>query len=57
MLTNKVLVAAGKVRGGDVDILLKGGGALDIASVRLGVLPLLLLLLNFRFLLFQRWLF
>lgn len=33
MLTNKILVSAGKVKGTDVDILLKGGGALDIASV------------------------
>uniref|UniRef100_A0A383W453 AAA+ ATPase domain-containing protein n=1 Tax=Tetradesmus obliquus TaxID=3088 RepID=A0A383W453_TETOB len=34
MLTNKILVSAGKVKPQDVDILLKGGGALDITSVR-----------------------
>jgi hypothetical protein len=34
MLTNKILVSAGKVKASDVDVLLKGGGALDIASVR-----------------------
>jgi dynein heavy chain len=33
MLTNKILVSAGKVKPQDVDILLKGGGALDITSV------------------------
>lgn len=33
MLTNKILVSAGKVKGSDVDLLLKGGGALDITSV------------------------
>jgi hypothetical protein len=33
MLTNKILVSAGKVKNSDVDVLLKGGGALDIASV------------------------
>lgn len=33
MLTNKILVSAGKVKASDVDVLLKGGGALDIASV------------------------
>jgi len=34
MLTNKILASAGKVRASDVDIFLKGGGALDINSVR-----------------------
>ncbi len=34
MLTSKILVSAGKVKAGDVDIFLKGGGALDINSVR-----------------------
>eukprot|EP00951_Prasinocladus_malaysianus_P042486 scaffold515957_cov42-Prasinocladus_malaysianus.AAC.1 len=34
MLTNKVLVSAGSVRMEDVDVFLKGGGALDINSVR-----------------------
>ena len=34
MLTNKVLVSAGSVRTDDVDIFLKGGGALEISSVR-----------------------
>ncbi|KAK9865923.1 hypothetical protein WJX84_001850 [Apatococcus fuscideae] len=34
MLTNKLLVSAGKVRAEDVDVFLKGGGALDINSVR-----------------------
>jgi hypothetical protein len=34
MLANKILVSAGKVKGSDVDVLLKGGGALDITSVR-----------------------
>ena len=34
MLTNKILVSAGKVRAADVDVFLKGGGALDINSVR-----------------------
>lgn len=33
MLTNKILVSSGKVKGSDVDVLLKGGGALNIASV------------------------
>jgi hypothetical protein len=33
MLTNKILVSSGKVKACDVDVLLKGGGALDIASV------------------------
>jgi len=33
MLTNKILVSSGKVKASDVDVLLKGGGALDIASV------------------------
>jgi hypothetical protein len=33
MLTNKILVSSGKVKTADVDVLLKGGGALDIASV------------------------
>lgn len=36
MLTNKILVSAGKVKPQDVDILLKGGGALDITSVSVG---------------------
>jgi acetyl-CoA carboxylase carboxyltransferase component len=36
MLTNKILVSAGKVKPQDVDILLKGGGALDITSVSKG---------------------
>ncbi len=34
MLTNKILVSAGKTKVTDVDIFLKGGGALDINSVR-----------------------
>lgn len=34
MLTNKILCSAGKIRPSDVDIFLKGGGALDINSVR-----------------------
>ena len=34
MLTNKVNVSAGKIAAKDVDIFLKGGGALDINSVR-----------------------
>ncbi len=34
MLTNKILVSAGTIKAADVDILLKGGGALDINSVR-----------------------
>ena len=34
MLTNKILVSSGKIRAADVDIFLKGGGALDINSVR-----------------------
>ena len=34
MLTSKVLSSAGKVKGEEIDIFLKGGGALDINSVR-----------------------
>mmetsp|Transcript_5388 Transcript_5388/g.12712 ORF Transcript_5388/g.12712 Transcript_5388/m.12712 type:complete len:4322 (-) Transcript_5388:507-13472(-) len=34
MLTNKVLCSAGKIKPMDVDVFLKGGGALDINSVR-----------------------
>jgi dynein heavy chain, axonemal len=34
MLANKILVSAGKVLSADVDIFLKGGGALDINAVR-----------------------
>jgi dynein heavy chain len=34
MLTNKILCSAGKIKVADVDIFLKGGGALDINSVR-----------------------
>ena len=34
MLTNKVNVSAGKIAAKDVDIFLKGGGALDINAVR-----------------------
>lgn len=34
MLTSKVLQSAGKVKGEEIDIFLKGGGALDINSVR-----------------------
>jgi dynein heavy chain, axonemal len=34
MLANKVMLSAGSVRAADVDVFLKGGGALDIASVR-----------------------
>lgn len=34
MLASKVLVSAGKVKAADMDVFLKGGGALDIASVR-----------------------
>jgi hypothetical protein len=37
MLTNKILVSTGKVKPQDVDILLKGGGALDITSVSVRV--------------------
>jgi hypothetical protein len=37
MLTNKILVSAGKVKAVDVDVLLKGGGALDIASVSIRI--------------------
>lgn len=34
MLANKVLVSSGRVRSSDLDVFLKGGGALDISSVR-----------------------
>ncbi|CAG9462434.1 unnamed protein product [Pedinophyceae sp. YPF-701] len=34
MLTNKILVSAGAVKHRDVDIFIKGGGALDINAVR-----------------------
>ena len=34
MLTSKVLASAGKVKAEEIDIFLKGGGALDINSVR-----------------------
>lgn len=34
MLTNKILASAGSIKVSDVDIFLKGGGALDINSVR-----------------------
>lgn len=34
MLANKILVSAGKILSADVDIFLKGGGALDINAVR-----------------------
>ena len=34
MLTNKVLLSAGKVKASDLDVFLKGGAALDINSVR-----------------------
>lgn len=34
MLTSKVLSSAGKVKAEEIDIFLKGGGALDIDSVR-----------------------
>ena len=34
MLTNKILVSAKTIKASDVDIFLKGGGALDINSVR-----------------------
>ncbi len=34
MLTNKILLSAGKIRGADLDVFLKGGGALDINSIR-----------------------
>lgn len=34
MLTSKVLSSAGKVKADEIDIFLKGGGALDINSVR-----------------------
>jgi len=34
MLTNKILLSAGKIRQAELDIFLKGGGALDITSVR-----------------------
>lgn len=34
MLTNKILASAGKIKVSDLDVFLKGGGALDINSVR-----------------------
>jgi dynein heavy chain, axonemal len=34
MLTNKVQLSAGATKASDIDVFLKGGGALDIASVR-----------------------
>lgn len=34
MLANKILMAGGKIKPSDLDVLLKGGGALDIGSVR-----------------------
>lgn len=34
MLANKILVSAGKIKAADLDVLLKGGAALDINSVR-----------------------
>jgi dynein heavy chain, axonemal len=34
MLANKILASARVVRASDIDVFLKGGGALDIASVR-----------------------
>jgi dynein heavy chain len=34
MLTNKILTNSGKIRLSDLDVFLKGGGALDINSVR-----------------------
>ena len=34
MLTNKISLSAGKIKATDLDIFLKGGGALDINSVR-----------------------
>ena len=34
MLTNRVMQSAGTIRAADVDVFLKGGGALDITSVR-----------------------
>lgn len=34
MLTNKVLLSSGATRASDIDVFLKGGGALDIMSVR-----------------------
>lgn len=34
MLTNKVLLSAGSTKASDIDVFLKGGGALDIMSVR-----------------------
>lgn len=34
MLTNKIAVSAGKIKVQDLDVFLKGGGALDINSVR-----------------------
>lgn len=34
MLSNKILASAGAIKISDVDIFLKGGGALDINSVR-----------------------
>jgi hypothetical protein len=34
MLANKVLQSAGSVKAADIDVFLKGGGALDITSVR-----------------------
>lgn len=34
MLTNRVMQSAGSIRAADVDVFLKGGGALDIMSVR-----------------------
>lgn len=34
MLTNKVLLSSGVTKASDIDVFLKGGGALDIMSVR-----------------------
>jgi hypothetical protein len=34
MLTNKLLLSAGVTKASDIDVFLKGGGALDIMSVR-----------------------
>ena len=34
MLTNKVLLSSGATKASDIDVFLKGGGALDIMSVR-----------------------
>ncbi len=34
MLANKILVSAGKVKAADVDVFLRGGGAVDMTTAR-----------------------